>query len=161
LGRNPIIVSTHTQQSIIDLAIKHARAQIAARHAKRLAALADRRAAIAAKIKQINKQIDDSVDVDAVSREVLTELITVQTSGQANSIAEAFELLAKKYGGDDAEPALEPELDAAEVDGTDEADEDDESNDVADAEPEPQPAPEPEGHSLFTSRFGRTGDTSL
>jgi hypothetical protein len=101
------MTTVHDSQSITALAVKHARSQAAKRYAKRLKALAGKRAALTTQIKEINRKIDESVDADAIGREVLLELVASQTSGQASSITQAFELLAERYqpANESAEPS--------------------------------------------------------
>lgn len=101
------MATTHDPQSITALAVKHARNQTAKRYAKRLKALAAKKTALTAQIRDINRKIDESVDTDAIGREVLLELVALQTSGQASSIDQAFELLAERYqpADESAEPS--------------------------------------------------------
>jgi hypothetical protein len=110
------MATAHDPQSITALAVKHARDQAAGRHAKRLKALAAKRAALAAQIKDINRKIDESVDADAIGREVLLELVVLQTSGRASSIDQAFELLAERYQPADESAGPSEVVDPAESD---------------------------------------------
>jgi hypothetical protein len=102
-----IMATTHDPQSITALAVKHARNQAARRYAKRLKALAAKKTALTAQIRDINRKIDESVDTDAIGREVLLELVALQTSGQASSIDQAFQLLTERYqpADESAEPS--------------------------------------------------------
>ncbi|MDR0594870.1 MAG: hypothetical protein LBG60_16800 [Bifidobacteriaceae bacterium] len=116
--------TTFDLQTVTALAVKDVRRKLTERQAGRLKALADKRAALAARIREIHRKIDEAIDTDAIGREVLLELVALQTSGEASGIDEAFKILAERYdppagrAGDGADSAI---LDATADDAAEDA----------------------------------------